>query len=433
MRSITKALLTRLAEPFRVAGFRRLLLASFLWSVASWGGMLTTSYLLTRLSGTPALNQAAGALVYAPLLVGGLATGALTHRIRRKPIVVGALALVVPFALALALLVHVDAIRVWMTAPLMLALGIGTLAMVTAYRPLLYDTVGPDLATPSVALDSTAQALAAVVGSLAGGVLVDRIGLDAAYVALAALPLGSCLLLATVAEPPRPPHGDNPPHGDGAGTGLGSVRAHLQASAELVRRTPRLRALLAVTVVFNLFLFGYTPLVPVVAHRFGDTALVAGAIAAAGGLGQLVGSLALSSLGLRRHGLVFVCGCATALVGLLAFSVSPTGLTAALGLFVLGVGGAGFGSMQTLLAIESAPERARGTAVGTLSTAIGILPIGMMLLGTIAELIGTRTTLALSSLTGMACVAVVVATNRDLLAPAPVGGLATAGRASGQQ
>ena len=45
--------------------------------------------------------------------------------------------------------------------------------------------------------------------------------------------------------------------------------------------------MLAITVVMNLCMFGYIPLVPVVAEGFAASAVLAGALAAAPGLGRI--------------------------------------------------------------------------------------------------------------------------------------------------
>jgi MFS family permease len=170
----------------------------------------------------------------------------------------------------------------------------------------------------------------------------------------------------------------------------------------------------------NLCMFGYMPLVPVVAEAFAVSAVIAGALAAAPGLGQITTGLVLSTRPLRSHGTVFACGSAVALLGLFVFATVPLLGVAFVALFVAGVGQAGFGSMQSLLAIESAGPNERGVALGVLSTAIGALPIGMAAIGLGAELLGTRGALITSSLLGLLALAVVVLRRRrDLLGPNP--------------
>lgn len=67
-----------------------------------------------------------------------------------------------------------------------------------------------------------------------------------------------------------------------------------------------------------------------------------------------------------------------------------------------GLGSGFFGATQSTLVMTAVPEEIRGRALGLLSMAIGALPIGMYLLGEVAEIAGARNALIISALTGMA-------------------------------
>jgi predicted MFS family arabinose efflux permease len=110
-----------------------------------------------------------------------------------------------------------------------------------------------------------------------------------------------------------------------------------------------------------------------------------------------------------------------ALLSLSVFAWAPLLSIAFIALLVSGVGQAGFASMQSMLAIESATESDRGAALGVLSTAIGSLPLGMVVIGVGAEVFGVRTALLVSAVTGMAVLLVLMSRSRELLAPSPLG------------
>jgi hypothetical protein len=86
-------------------------------------------------------------------------------------------------------------------------------------------------------------------------------------------------------------------------------------------------------------------------------------------------------------------------------------------LVVSGVGQAGFASMQSLLAIESASVFERGAALGVLSTAIGSLPLGMVVIGLGAQALGPRPALLASAVTGFVALVGLMARSPELLAP----------------
>jgi len=387
-----------LRDLFRVRGYRALCLSSVIWHTTRWGGLFTTTYLLTATGASPMLIQEVGALLVLPLLVGGFLGGLVSDRFDRKRLVVATQLLLVPVQVAMLAVVALGVVEVWMCVPFMLCLGLGGLVNMTAQRPFIYELVGSRHASRAMTIESTVQAGSIVFGALAGGALIERIGVAAAYAAMAGLLVVATLLLLTV-----PSTRDVQQRARGV-----SLAGQLRVSARLVHRSRRLVATLLVTVAMNLFLFSYVPLVPAVAADLAAGALFAGALAAAEGVGQLVGGVVLARTGVRRHGLVFAGGGLLGLVGLLVFAVVPVPGVAFAALFAAGVGHAGFSATQAMLAIESAAPSERGAALGVLSTAIGAMPLGMVLVGVLASATGARTALAVSAVLGVASVGAVL-------------------------
>ena len=73
--------------------------------------------------------------------------------------------------------------------------------------------------------------------------------------------------------------------------------------------------------------------------------------------------------------------------------------------------------MQSLLALESASVSERGAALGVLSTAIGSLPLGMVVIGVGAQALGARPALLVSAVTGFLALVVLMARSPELRAP----------------
>jgi MFS family permease len=400
----------QLRSLLRVPGYRNLFVSSLIWHTTRWGGLFTTSYLLTQIADSPMLNQVVGALIFAPMLIGGFFAGVISDRFERKRFILVVQLVLIPVEFAMFAVVQSGRVEVWMTFPFMFLIGIGGLVNMTAQRPLIYETVGPRLASQAMTIESTAQAGSAMFGTLVGGVLIQELGMGAGFAGMGVLLCVSAVLLAFVPQPR---------YGAPLAAGSVSLRDQVAAGAGLVRRSRRFVAMLAITVVMNLCMFGYIPLIPVVAEGFAQSAVLAGALAAAPGLGQITAGVVLSTRPLRRHGLVFACGSAIALLGLFVFATVPVLGVAFVALFVSGIGQSGFGSMQSLLAIESAGASERGVALGMLSTAIGALPIGMATIGVGAELLGTRAALLIASVLGLVALGAIVLRRRDLLGPNP--------------
>jgi MFS family permease len=145
--------------------------------------------------------------------------------------------------------------------------------------------------------------------------------------------------------------------------------------------------------------------------------VVTGALSAAAGCGQIAAGTVLTSRKVKRHGLVFAGGAAIALAGLCAFATVPVIALAFVALIVAGTGQAGFASMQSVLAIESAAGSERGVALGVLSTAIGSLPLGMVVIGVAASQLGARPALLASAIVGLAAMLCLTLRSPELLAP----------------
>jgi hypothetical protein len=241
-------------------------------------------------------------------------------------------------------------------------------------------------------MESVGQASTTMAGPLVCGAIIDGVGLGAAFAFLAVLLCLSAVLMVRVTRPV-------------AHTQVGPTRSfadQARVSFGLLRRSPALASMLGVTVVVNLFYFSFTPIVPVMAERLHAGPLLTGALGAMAGCGSLAAGVVILSRRNVRPGRLYVAGAAIALTGLGFFAVAPRVGPALLALLVAGAGSAGFSTTQSVLAMRSAGPTERGAALGLLSMAIGSLPLGMLVLGADAQLIGPHTALLVSSLVGLA-------------------------------
>lgn len=125
-----------------------------------------------------------------------------------------------------------------------------------------------------------------------------------------------------------------------------------------------------------------------------------GLLAAMLGIGMFAGSLGVARYQPRRRGLLYVTGSYVAFVFMIGFALAPTYVLSAgfLALAALGMGL--FASTQAILVMDAVSEDRRGRALGLLSSAIGVLPIGMLVVGEIAEVLGPSTAVAISVISG---------------------------------
>lgn len=375
--------MSRSLSSLRVRGYPLLYLSGFLWNVTRWMGVFLGSYLINERTGSPLAVQLVGTSFFLPMFVGGLAAGAVSDRFDRRRTLMRNLAVLGPLAALMAIVVASDVWQSWMIYTFVFAVGIGGVLDMTNRRALVYDLVGPEHITNAVALEMFSGAFGNMIGFLSGGALLDFLGDSWAFVLMAICYSASLLTLWIVGPVAR--QGDPP-----VGIPLSKTLAE---GAALVRSNPKLRSILGVTVLVNVFMFSFLPMVPVFADGLDLSPFATGLIGSAMGTGMMIGSLWVATTAPVRRGIVYVVGSFMAIVFLVGLPLA-TGLAMAYPAVLLaGVGAGMFGATQSALVMSVASDENRGRAMGTLAMAIGGLPFGIFALGLVAEAAGPQNAL----------------------------------------
>lgn len=381
-------------DTFRVPSFGLIWLSGLIWHLSRWGVSFLGSVVVNDLTHSPRLVQLGGSLLYAPLLVGGVAGGLVSDRFDRLRTVRLQLAVIVPLTVAIGALAATGRLEVWMLYLYMFMVGIGWVTDMTSRRAMVFDIVGPQRMGNAMALESLSLSSGAVIGPLVGGTALKAIGTGPSYYVIAAM-VGVAFLVLLPVQRPAPVTTNRP-------TTPARPIQDLREGVRVLRSNRGVMSILGVTAIANFFLFAYSPLVPVVAQRLGAEAFMVGLLAAASGMGMMTGSLVVARLQPVRRGLVYVAGVAGAMVVLLGFTLADTYWVAFALLVAVGVGGGLFGSTQSALVMAESPEHLRGRALGLLSMAIGALPVGMYVLGEVAQHVGIAEALAIHVGLGLA-------------------------------
>lgn len=337
------------------------------------------------MTGSPRLVQLAGTVLYSPLLIGGLVGGVISDRFDRRRTVEVQLLTLVPLTITIGVLVRSDRIEVWALYLFMFFVGIGWVTDMTSRRALVFDLVGPEHLDRAMAMESISLSTGMAAGALVGGSAVEVVGIGGSYFVIAALMLVAFLLVATVRCQPR-----------AVPMTPVTARSSLNDLAEgvrLLRANRGVVAILGVTAIANLFLFAYFPIVPIVAKRLTRSPFRVGLLLAGTGLGMLAGSMLFARLAPKRRGRSYVFGVFLAMAFLVPFALGRNYWFVLVAIMASGLGSGFFGSTQSALVVAATPDHLRGRALGLLSMAIGALPIGMYLLGEVAEIFGASTAL----------------------------------------
>jgi predicted MFS family arabinose efflux permease len=377
-----------------------------LWHTNRWGSLFAATLVLTQQGASAMHIQLIAALFFAPMLLGTATANALAATPPRTVVLTTQLVLL-PVQTAMAGFAALGSVRTWMTAVLMLLVGIGNAVNMTSQRMLVQDIAGARHAAAALKLEPVLSGIGVMVGSFGTGVIVERLGRPAAFGIIAALDAVCVVLMLLRTAPPHrrpePVDGGRPPR-----------------ALAVIRESPGLAAMIGVTLVMNLCIFGYTSLVPKLSEHFTASAAVAGLLTAAAGVGQLAGGLVIVSVPVpaRRRSLVLVAGSGVAIVGVWALTVAPSLAFAFAALLVAGLGQSGFAAMQSMIAVDLPQAAVRTVALGAVSTAVGVLPLGMLLIGVLSQGFGVRGGLMVAASIGMALLLGVAAACRASVDPA---------------
>ena len=133
-----------------------------------------------------------------------------------------------------------------------------------------------------------------------------------------------------------------------------------------------------------------------------------GLLMGADGMGAIVGSIGIASLStIKHHGRFFLGGSAIGLVMCFGFALSNSFAMAMSVLALLGLGTAGFATMQATIVLLAARAEMRGRALGVISVAIGAAPIGTLIIGALADRVGAETAVLAFATVGLVSIALV--------------------------
>ncbi|MGH1492636.1 MAG: MFS transporter [Acidimicrobiales bacterium] len=393
------------ASVFRVPGFARIYSVGVVWSFCRWAIGFLGAYVVSDMTGSPRLVQLTGTLLWAPLLFAGVVGGAVSDRFPRRALMLAQFAILAPLTVVVGMLAITDRLPLWLIYAYMATAGFGWVIDMTVRRAMVYDLVGDEYIDRAMAFEGLASSFGLAIGALAGGILIGTVGAGGAYLSVSgAIAFAGLLMLRVPQVDPASRAvtvADEAAASGQLAASQPSLRSEVVDGLRLVGRWPILASVLGVTALTNFFHFSYFPIVPVIAEGLDASPAATGALAAATGLGMAVGSTIVLRFRPRR-GRVYVLGSAGAFVCMLGFAGFDRYWLVFASLFVAAAFVGMFGATQSVLTMTSVGEQERGRAMGLLSMAIGMLPLGMATLGEVAEVVGPRPALIGSNLLGLA-------------------------------
>ncbi|MDP6709465.1 MAG: MFS transporter [Alphaproteobacteria bacterium] len=379
---------TLLAEP----AFRRVWGLGAATGIARWIETLAVGVYTYDATDSAFIVAAMTLLRMLPLAFLGPVVGALTDRIGHKRVLLAGLAGIFVVVAVLTGLAWSGLIEVWHLALGALLGGVYWSIDIPVRRSLLGTVSGPERVAQAMSTDAATNNITRAVGPALGGLLLAVLGLEGALGVSVLLYGAGVLLMAGLVQP--------------AVTMMRATAGLWRDIVEgihYVRRDRSIVGAFSITIVFNVFAFPYTSMIPVIGrdHLALDSFAV-GLLMSAEGTGAFLGALiVIFTARPARYRHIYVFGTCFCLTMIALFGASGQYLLSNLAVMLAGAGAGCFSSMQSTIIFLSAPPEARGRLMGLLSVFIGTGPLGFLHLGWMADRIGATAATSVMALEGL--------------------------------
>jgi MFS family permease len=364
----------------------------------TWMQSTAQGYLVYQLTRSEAylgyVGFASGIAAWLFLLYGG----AIADRIPRRSLLVVTQSLSMLLALILAALTFLRVVQPWHIIVLAFSLGVVNAFDAPSRQSFVLEMVERPVLTNAIALNSTMFNLAMVVGPSVGGLAYALFGPGWCFVINGLSFVAVIAALLSMKLAPWKPQART-----------GSTLAEIKAGLRAVAMDRRILGIMCLLGTVSLFGMSFVTLIPAWAVDIlkGD-ATTNGLLQSARGVGALAAALGVASLSPRRsRGAVMILATLILPVLLVLFSLTRTLPLSLVMLLAVGASNIVANNLANSLVQTLTPDALRGRVMGVyMLTFFGFMPIGALLAGTAATMVGVRLTVALGAAGTFVCAVV---------------------------
>jgi len=362
--------------------FRRLWASSLASWASQWIQQASLGWVVYEITGSGALLGAVLGARAIPMLLLTPLSGVAADRWDRRRLMQASQALACAVSLAFGSALAAGVVGTWMLFAFTILMGASNVMDRPARMSTAFELVPREVAMKAVALNTVGFSMMRIAGPAVAGYLIAAFGAAGSFLVQGVLYGASALMVLAVVFPPRK-----------SKPGGASAVAEMLEGLRFAMRDRRTRLLLALGALpFLLLVPVWGTLMPIYAKDvFAAGPQGLGLLLTAVGVGGTLGGFAANALArVERQALVqaaWVLVMAAAIVGLAA---SPS---LAWALVFTGIGGAAemahWASNAAVLQM-SAPEAMRGRISSLLMLNPGLISVGALLAGPLADLLGVR-------------------------------------------
>jgi len=380
---------------FRYRDFRLYWIGHFVSLTGTWMQQAAQGWLVLRLTDSAFYLGLVSTAASLPILFFTLFGGVLADRFEKRTLLLLTQGASVLPALLLGYFTMSGRIDVWLVTGLVFCLGVVNSLDIPVRQSFLIDLVTPESLHHAIALNAAAFNGARMLGPAVAGFLIGWAGLHVCFW-LNALSFGASLF---VLYRIRPVERGRPADAGGVFRRMGEGFRHLRAD-------PPTFFLMGLVSVVSLFGLPYATQMPVFARDVlhldsGGYGLLMGTI----GMGALSGALYLA-FRVRRGGRRTIhAGGSVFALAMIVFARSGSMPLSVIMLFLTGFSAVVLIASINITIQRRVPDHLRGRTMSIYTTLfLGMFPLGALLVGTSAEMVGVR---AAVTANGLICAAAV--------------------------
>jgi MFS family permease len=356
----------------------------------SWMQTTALGFLIFELTKSPAFLGLTGFAAGVPTWLFMLMAGVVADRVPRRRVMIYTQTAMMILAFATAVLVFTGAIRPWHIIILALGMGTANAFDAPARQALVQDLVPFEDMTNAIALNAAMFNTSVALGPAFGGIIYALVGPGWCFF------VNGLSFVAVILALAKMKLSDFIPQPQAA-----SLAADLKEGLNYVAHEPIVRTIMALLFVISLFGFSFMTLIPAwTVNILHGNATTNGFLISARGLGSLLSALFIASLGrFRFRGKLLTFGSFVFPLLMILFSFVRGAIPAYLVIFLSGFAIILVFNMCNAAVQNLAPDYLRGRVMGIYSLVFfGSMPLGSLLIGTMAEKIGEPPAVVIGSL-----------------------------------
>ena len=365
--------------------------------------MIARGWLVLEMTDSAFLVTATQAASMLPQLFTSLIGGFLADRFNRKKLIIFAELFNMSTLIVLSVLVITNAVQVWQIFVLSFMGGITFSIGFLARTSSVPNLVERNDITSAVALFTTVFSAGQLIGPAIAGVLIESLGMGITFLSSALVLIFAILMLIPLKALTSPAPGE--------GANRLSFIQSVGEGFSYVKKSNLVLGLMMLGLGATLFGFPFMSILPVFARDILDVgANGLGWLAAMQGVGALAGSIIVASM--RSHSQVKVLTVAGSLglpIFVLLFALSSAYALSIVLVMILGFFFQVFMTSNFTQVQIVVPDSIRGRVLSIRMIVFGIGPIGMIALGTAAEIIGAAAATAAMGAIGLIFLSITIA------------------------